>query len=145
MCMQNLTHTHTHTHTHTRKATVRKHIKILCQSLRHVQLLPIPWTVTHQAPLCGILQARIVEQVTISFSRGPYQPRNQTWISCTAERFFTIWATRKAHQSINCYYSGERVKTQIFIFSYLFAVFSNVYTMMNYPCFSSLLPLLGKN
>ena len=45
----------------------------------------------------GILQARILEQVTISFSRGSSQPRDQTWVSCIAGRFFTIWAIREAH------------------------------------------------
>ena len=33
-------------------------------------LLATPWTVAHQAPLHGILQARIMELVAISFSRG---------------------------------------------------------------------------
>ena len=42
----------------------------------------------------GILQARILEWVTISFSRGSSQPRDQTRVSCTAGRFFTDWATR---------------------------------------------------
>ena len=38
----------------------------------------------------GILQARILEWVTITFSRGSSQPRDQTWVSCIAGRFFTI-------------------------------------------------------
>ena len=42
----------------------------------------------------GILQARILEQVAIPFSRGSSQPRDWTWISCIAGRFLTIWATR---------------------------------------------------
>ena len=37
----------------------------------------------------GILQARILEWVAISFSRGSFQPRNCTWVSCTEGRFFT--------------------------------------------------------
>ena len=37
----------------------------------------------------GILQARILEWVAFPFSRGSSQPRNQTWVSCTAGRFFT--------------------------------------------------------
>ena len=32
----------------------------------------------------GILQGRILEWVAISFSRGPFQPRDQTWVSHTA-------------------------------------------------------------
>ena len=42
----------------------------------------------------GILQARILEQVAIP--RGSSQPRGQTWVSCIAGRFFTVWATREA-------------------------------------------------
>ena len=44
----------------------------------------------------GILQARILEWVAISSSRGSSQPRNRTWVSCIAGRFFTDWATREA-------------------------------------------------
>ena len=44
-----------------------------------------------------ILQARIQEWVAISFSRGSSWPRDWTWVSCIAGRFFTIWATREAH------------------------------------------------
>jgi len=47
----------------------------------------------------GILQARILEWVAISFSRGFSRPRDQTRVSCIAGRFFTNWATREAH---NC-------------------------------------------
>ena len=38
----------------------------------------------------GILQARILEWAAISFSRGSSQPRDQTWVSCTADRHFTV-------------------------------------------------------
>ena len=37
----------------------------------------------------GILQARILEWVATSFSRGPSRPRNQTCVSCIAGGFFT--------------------------------------------------------
>ena len=43
----------------------------------------------------GILQARILEWIAIPFSRGSSQPRDRTWVSCTAGRFFTVWATRE--------------------------------------------------
>ena len=42
-----------------------------------------------------ILQARILEWVAVSFSRGSSWPRDQTWVFCIAGRFFTIWATRE--------------------------------------------------
>ena len=44
----------------------------------------------------GILQARILEWVSISFSKGFSQPRDGTEISCIAGRFFTDWARREA-------------------------------------------------
>ena len=51
----------------------------------------------------GILQARILEWVAISLSRGSSQPRDQTKVSCIAGRFFTIWATRQAPDSWGAY------------------------------------------
>ena len=41
----------------------------------------------------GIFQARILEWVAISFSRGSSQPSDRTWVSHTVARSFTIWAT----------------------------------------------------
>ena len=43
----------------------------------------------------GILQARILEWVAISFSRGSSQPRDRTPVSRIAGRRFTMWATRE--------------------------------------------------
>ena len=45
----------------------------------------------------GILQARVLEWVTIPFSRGSSWPRDWIQVSCIAGRFFTIWANREAH------------------------------------------------
>ena len=36
-----------------------------------------------------ILRARILEWVARPFSRGSFPPRDQTWVSCIANRFFT--------------------------------------------------------
>ena len=44
----------------------------------------------------GILQVRILEWVAIPFFRGSSGPRDWTWVSCIAGRFFIIWATREA-------------------------------------------------
>ena len=46
----------------------------------------------------GILQARILESVAIPFSKGSSQPKDQTQVSCTASRLFTIWATSEARE-----------------------------------------------
>ena len=43
----------------------------------------------------GILHARLLEWVAISFSRGSSGPRDQTQVSHIAGRLFTIWATRE--------------------------------------------------
>jgi len=43
----------------------------------------------------GILQARILERTAIPFSRGSFQPRDQTQVSHIAGRFFTSWAKLK--------------------------------------------------
>ena len=43
-----------------------------------------------------VLQARILEWVAISFSRGSSWPTDQTQVSHAAGRFFAIWATREA-------------------------------------------------
>ena len=48
-----------------------------------------------------IHQARILDYVAILFSRGSSWPRDREWVSCIAGRFFTTWATREAHLSIN--------------------------------------------
>ena len=44
----------------------------------------------------GIFQARVLEWVAISISRGSSQPRDWTQVSHIAGRHFTIWATREA-------------------------------------------------
>ena len=47
----------------------------------------------------GILKARILDWVVISFSRGSSQPRNGSQVSCTVDRLFTNWATREVINS----------------------------------------------
>ena len=52
----------------------------------------------------GIFQARILEYVAISSSRGSSQPKDWTHISCVfciAGRFFTCWTIREAHLFLN--------------------------------------------
>ena len=64
-------------------------------SLSCVWLFATPWTVAHQAPLSmGILQARMMEWVAMPSFRESPQPRDQTQVSCTEGRFFTVWAIR---------------------------------------------------
>ena len=44
----------------------------------------------------GILQVKILEWVAFPFSRGSFQPRDQTQVSHIEGGFFTSWATREA-------------------------------------------------
>ena len=44
----------------------------------------------------GIFQARVLEWIAISFSRGSSRPVNWTQVSRIAGRRFTVWATREA-------------------------------------------------
>ena len=47
------------------------------------------------------LQARILEWVAFPFSRGSFQPKDQTQISCIAGRFFTSRTIREAQEYWN--------------------------------------------
>ena len=61
----------------------------LCPTLCDPMDCSLPGSSVH-----GILQVRILEWVAIPFSRGSSRPRDQTWVSCIAGRFFTIWAPK---------------------------------------------------
>ena len=65
----------------------------LCPTLWDLMDCSLPGSTVH-----GILQARVLEWVAISFSRRSSQPRDWTWVSCIVDivgRCFTVWATRK--------------------------------------------------
>ena len=47
------------------------------------------------SPVHGILQARVLEWVAISSSRGSSQPRDQTHVSCTGRLILYRLATRE--------------------------------------------------
>ena len=72
------------------------------QMLSRVLFFTIPWTVACQAPLSlGVLQARILQWVAISFSRGSCPPRNRTWVSCIGRQVFTT-STRVLTLTVEC-------------------------------------------
>jgi len=50
----------------------------------------------------GILQARILEGVAMPSSRRSSQPRERTWVSCIAGRFFTAEPPGKPNRSPIC-------------------------------------------
>ena len=47
----------------------------------------------------GIFQARVLEQVAISYSKASLQPRDQTWVSYTGRQILYLWATRESQSS----------------------------------------------
>ena len=55
--------------------------------------------------VCGILQARILEWIVISFSRGSSRPRDRTCVSCTGRVVIYHWAMRVAHNIKNLRYT----------------------------------------
>ena len=55
------------------------------------------------SPVHGISQARILEWVAVSFSRGSSHPRDWTHVSCTGSQIHYHWATREAHTSYTSY------------------------------------------
>ena len=52
-------------------------VKVKVKSLSRVRLFVTPWTVAYQdPPSMRFFQARVLEWVAISFSRGSFQPRD---------------------------------------------------------------------
>ena len=63
-----------------------------------------------QSSVHGIFQARVVEWVAISFSRGSSWPRDRTWVSHIIGRHFTIWVTREVlSPEINVFLEPQNV------------------------------------
>ena len=54
----------------------------------------------------GISQARILEWVVVTFSKGSSPARDQTCISCIGQRILYHWATRET-QSNNYYFTKK--------------------------------------
>ena len=82
-----LSFSHKKIHRERKKSEVAQLCPILCNPMD----CSLPGSSVH-----GLFQARVLESVAISFSRGSSQPRDWTWVSHIAGRRFTIWATREA-------------------------------------------------
>ena len=74
---------------------LRHPLKAKVKSLSHVRLFVTPDCSLPGSSIHGIFQARVLEWVAISFSRGSSQPRDRTWVSRIVGRHSTIWATRE--------------------------------------------------
>ena len=71
-----------------------------CPTLFDSMDISLPGSFVH-----GILQTRKLEW-EVPFSRGSSPPRVQTQVSCIADGFFTVWATREAHD-LGCQLSND--------------------------------------
>ena len=74
-----------------------------CAHVSHSSVSDSLWSHDCSPPgssIQGILPARTLERVAISFSRESSWPRDQTQISCIACRLFIIWATRELHKRL---------------------------------------------
>ena len=61
------------------------------KSLSHVRLFVTPWTVAYQAlQSMGFSRQEYWSGLPFPYSRGSSQPRDQTQVSCIADRCFTI-------------------------------------------------------
>ena len=65
--------------------TVKSEVAQSCPTLCDPMGCSLPGSSVH-----GIIQAIVLEWIAISFSRGSSQPRDQTRVSCTVDRRFTV-------------------------------------------------------
>ena len=82
----------------------KKMSQYMCCVLKSLSCLWLCDTIDCSLPgssVHGISQARILQWVAISFSRGSSQPRDQTQVSYIAGRHFTVRATRKAQHPLD--------------------------------------------
>ena len=83
----------------------------LCLTLCDIRNCSLPGFSHH-----GILQARILEWVAISSSRGSLQPRDPTCVSCIGRLILYHWALWEAHKPQHCL-------LKIIVFSVFFLVY----------------------
>ena len=63
--------------------------------LSRVRLFATPDCSLSDSSVHGVFQARVLEWIAISFSRGSSQPRDWTQVSCIAGRCFTLWTMKE--------------------------------------------------
>ena len=84
---------------------------LLLSHISHVQLCDPMGYSPPGSSIHEILQARILEWVTMPSSRGSSQPRDQTQVSCIAGRFFTTGLPGKtSHFHAMCLVMSESLQ-----------------------------------
>ena len=106
----------------------------LCPTLCEPMDYSLPGSSVHR-----ILQARILEWVAISSSRGYSQPRSQTQISSIAGRFFTNWAMREAPGFSKCPVKNKTKKPK-----HLFSLekYGKIACRYNHLCYQAIVSTL---
>ena len=78
--------------------------------LSHIRLFCDPIDCSPPGPsVHGILQARILEWVAISFSGGSSRPRDRTQVSCTGRRILYHW-----DKPISLFYCHKKAASALF-------------------------------
>ena len=86
------------------------YVCVHAQSLGCVQLFATLWTVACQTPLSmKNFQARILEWIAISYSRGSSQPRVQNHVSCSGKQILDQCAIWEA--PLKWLYLSEKLRT----------------------------------
>ena len=81
----------------------------------------------------GILQARILEWLAISFSRVSSRPRNRSRGSCAAGKFFTNCATRQALDMYEVKWSEVKLLRHVRLFETPWTVAYQVPPSLDFP------------
>ena len=89
----------------------------VCVHAKSLHSCPALWDTTDcslpGSSVHGTFQARILQWIAISFSRGSSWPRNRTGISCIASGFLTNWAIREAPNSTQMDFIVNNMKQEM--------------------------------
>ena len=99
-----------------------------CQSLNCVHLCNLMNCSPSGSSVNGILQARLLEWVAITFSRRASQLRHKTCVSYITYRFFIFWAMREVldfgYHILNKHQQHDAWKKELIIWNSLKLIFS---------------------
>ena len=114
----------THSNSTTNKGAGEGEVAQLCPTLCNPVDCNLP-----SFSIFGILQAKILEWVSISFSRGSSRPRDRARVSCIGGRCFNLWATREAPTTYKVMSKWSIVRKAV-----LWVVNKLTYTSVQFSC-----------
>ena len=97
---------------HSVHSVLSKVSAVVACMLSHVWLFVTSWTCLPGSSVHEIFQARILEWVAISYSRGSSQHRDWTHLSCIGRRILYHWATWEAQSICSSRQKGTNVIKQ---------------------------------